>query len=340
MNNDHIGWHNVTELLPQRGGGWLLQRFPAEVRDDLGLSRIGRLFTSRSSNGCELRIISSAERLRVTLSTLAEKAKVQVFRGDYPVGNGLHHLEPGRSTHILLDRISYENLASSAMEHTRFSPDMWRIYCFDAPIIFEEIDAFGESFRAPTAGESPERRWLAYGSSITQSGQIYEGYVNTAATLMGVDVFNQGMGGSCCLEPSVARSIAGRRDWDFCTLEVGVNMRGAFTSEQFEARARPFIETVSRTHPDKPVVVLSVFTTGNDHSRDPDNTYTRANREFREIAHTIEKEARLPNLHFIDGREIFSDLRGFSADLLHPTPIAAVRAGGELAARLRRWLPT
>jgi len=338
MDTENIGWHNVAELVPQEGGGLLLQRFPAAVRNDLGLSRVGRLFSSRSSNGCELRVVSDAERLRVTLSTPADDAKVLVLRGDFSVGGGLHLLEPGRLNFICLDRISFAMRTPSSMEHARFSPDLWRIYCFNAPIVFHGIEASGESFRKPTAEDQPQTRWLAYGSSITQSGQAYEGYVNTAALLLGVDVDNLGMGGSCCLEPSIAEFIAGRDDWDFCTLEIGVNMRGNFTNEEFESRARHFIQTILEAHPEKPVAVLSVFSNGNDHSAEPDNPYSRANRDFRTIAESLVAEFDSPNLQFLDGREIFADLRGFNSDLLHPGPIASVRAGEKLAGRLEGYV--
>ena len=89
--------------------------------------------------------------------------------------------------------------------------------------------------KKPGEDEKPRRRWLAYGSSITNVGSWY---VHHAALRLLADVFNKGMCGSCLCEPEVAGWLPSCESWDFATLELGVNMRGGFSAMEFEKRAR------------------------------------------------------------------------------------------------------
>ncbi|MFH5181868.1 hypothetical protein ACHHV8_04095 [Paenibacillus sp. TAB 01] len=79
MLHNGIYFHNVTELEPNDGlPGWTLHRFPKEVRHHI--SEKGR-WKAVQSNGCELRFVTDAKHVRVTVASQETNGRVFVFRG-------------------------------------------------------------------------------------------------------------------------------------------------------------------------------------------------------------------------------------------------------------------
>ena len=64
------------------------------------------------------------------------------------------------------------------------------------------------------------------------------------AQLLGVDLINLGFGGGACLEPEIADYIAGRQDWDFASLELGINLLRQVEPEEFARRVDYFVERI------------------------------------------------------------------------------------------------
>lgn len=62
------------------------------------------------------------------------------------------------------------------------------------------LETYGFGHRPPLPDELPEKRWLAYGSSITNGafpGLHHNSYIYHAARIAGLDVLNHGISGSC-----------------------------------------------------------------------------------------------------------------------------------------------
>jgi hypothetical protein len=195
------------------------------------------------------------------------------------------------------------------------------------------MDAMGGEVRPPRADELPGKRWLAYGSSITQAAGTFHNYVNTAAQVLNVDALNLGMGGSCWLEPAVADFIASRQDWDIASFELGVNMRNLRDNPDFKKRVSYLLETVTTAHPDKPIVLITHFRNAEHHEQSAGDT-ARDQQEKDDILR--EAAVRFPDqITLVEGTDIATDLRGFKLDLLHPEPIAYVRMGMNLAEQMR-----
>jgi len=187
----------------------------------------------------------------------------------------------------------------------------------------------------------PKVRWLAYGSSITHgSGALVysNAYIQQAARSLKVDVLCNGLGGACLCEKEMADFLASRGDWDFITVEIGVNMRGCFTAKEFEKRAEYLISTLLDKNPEKPVIIITIFPNWTDHSLNEDQSVVERNKKFNEILREIHARLNHKQLYMIEGADVVTDFSGLSCDLLHPSESGHIMMGENLAERLKSIL--
>lgn len=346
MNLNQVYFHNVHELEALEGlQGVRLQRFPRSVRHALGGPGItqGRR-NAQMSTGCEIRFVTEADAVQITLSSLELDGEVIVYQGDYV--HSQHLLRAGRLETLQLQRSErFEWVTGEMLRSGRFSPDVWRImisrnyspgrgFC----AVFHHLDAFGHAVRPPHADEMPSVRWLAYGSSITHgTGALshHNAYIQQAAMRLGVDVLNNGIGGSCLCEPEMADWFAQRDDWSFATLEIGVNMRERFTPREFEERARYLLTQMMTFHPEKPIVLITIYPNYATFQLDRNHASKIAEEQFNNILRSLHAEFASPNLHLIEGNEIADDLNGLTTDLIHPSDEGHFSMGLKLAERLK-----
>lgn len=342
---DSIAFHNVAELepAPGLGGGLRLQRFPAALRERLGFKHHsrGRFFSHRAS-GCELRFVTAGPFVRVSLSAQETDATVFVYRGDH--AHSRHTLPAGVVTHLFLeDPPFFAQVEPSMLRQHRFAQNVWRLaFNQDAQVAYHHLDAFGHAARPPAPAETPARTWLAYGSSITFGANTLHPtntYVHHAAHLLGVDALNQGIPGSCLCEPEMAAHLAARPDWDFATLELGVNLVELATPGEFESRVRHLLHTLHRARPDAPIFVLNIFPNRADHLRDRLAPAAVNTPLFNAIVPRLVAELASPRVRFIAGHDILTDLSGLHTDLIHPSDEGHLSMGRNLAARLAPHLP-
>jgi lysophospholipase L1-like esterase len=340
MIYDNIEFHNVAELEEVKGmPGLRLQRFPKEVRDKLGhLEHERGRFYSKVSVGCEIRFVTAAKFFRISLSSLEADSRIFIYKGNFlhsshvlkaGVINTLHIEEPAK----------WNDVEQHSLNGYAFSSKVWRVmFGKDSCIVFHDIDSFGHCIRIPEREEVPRVKWLAYGSSITFGGDttVYtNAYVPQTARRLKVDVLNKGIAGSCFCDSCISEYIAEDENWDFATLELGVNMRGRFTKEEFEARARNLITSILDKNRNKPVFVISIFPNGAIYSLSKKDKISESNFIFNEISRKIVKEISSPNLYYIDGKEILTDYSGLSTDLLHPSDHGHINMGENLYYKLR-----
>lgn len=343
---EQLAFHNVEELEPlTTASGFLLQRFPKAVRERLGRpgDQRGR-YIAAMSTGCEIRFVTEAPIVRATLSAPMTGGDVVVYNGDHV--HSVHALEPGVPKTLHLERPAEFAAvrAGRLRENARFSPDVWRLFVSRSylggpgfQVAFHALETFGYDRRPPQPGETPSRRWLAYGSSITQgSGATvhHQAYIQQAARRLGCEVLNKGMGGSCLCEREMADYLAARADWDFATLELGVNMRGHFTTEQFTERASYLVERMTTQQPGKPIFLLNMFPNGADYPEDLSHPLTAVNRDYREALRHIHRRLALPNVQLLEGEAILPDFSALASDLLHPSDYGHIVMGQRLAEEL------
>ena len=286
--------------------------------------------TAQEATGVEIRFVTEARHVRVFISSLERPSEITVFKGNFwhssqtlmPGGIASIHLTPPD----LFKEIRPEALRSG------FDPAVWRILFCRGTMAYHGLDAFGSDVRPPFAQEKPSIRWLAYGSSITHSSR--QGYPQCAANLLGVDVMNKGMSGSCFIDDTAVDFIADGCDWDMATLEMGINMRIQYTVEEFERRARHMVSRCMAAKPGRPIVLITLFRNFANHFIEP-NEITAKEESFDRVIRAIARENQGANVHLVEGREIVDHLSLLSSDLLHPSDHGHARMGENLARILK-----
>jgi len=216
---------------------------------------------------------------------------------------------------------------------------------------------------APSNGR---RTWLHHGSSISHGSNAATPtgtWPATAATLAGVDLVNLGFGGSALLDPFTARAM---RDTaaDLISVKIGINLVNSdgMRMRVFGPAVHGFLDTIRDGHPTTPLLVVSpIHCPIHEHTPGPCSFDPEAMREGKvrfiatgdpaevtagkltlttirgELARIVkERSATDPNLHYLDGLELYGEADHVELPLpddLHPDA-ATHRLMGERFARL------
>lgn len=329
-----LEFHNVSEL-KDFPAGKLLQRFPQPVREHPATNDLARLVMTKSA-GAEIRFFSTAPRIRIAITAMEKDAKVYAFRGDY-----IHSettIPAGQTKWLLLETpapLLHSYFTGERFENSRFSNGLWRIWCGRESLLFSGIDTFGSPLRPPLPHEKPATRWLAYGSSLTMgSNALFEPacYTEQTARLLGIDVLNLGMGGSCFLEPHLADFIAERNDWDFLTARLGCNMIGIFEPDEYRRRLLYFLQTISSAHPHRPLVIIGL-SKNTLHFHSEQKIWQQHTAAYADINEALAKD--FPSVHFWSASDLMPDHRLFSTDFIHPDDAGHSQIATHLASKLR-----
>jgi lysophospholipase L1-like esterase len=314
-----VTFHNLHEFEPLPDGGWRLSRVPATLRSKLNESAQTRAYAPA---GAELRFnLPETSEARVYLRSVENRSERSRH---LPVLAEIHYGDVFAEWIVVRDdwteiavRAPPRNPAAiraSSAQPARFAPELIRValpYLPEVQLLKIEGDV------SPSRPEQmPLQRYLAYGSSITNGafaarpGDLYPARI---ARALGVDHFNLGFGGGAHLEPEMADWIASRSDWDFATLEMGINLVGRLTAEQFEARVNAFLPRIAAARPDKRLFCIDMFTARGDFTDDPKYP------AFRQIVR--EAVDRVSSAHVVhcDGRRLLTRVAGLTLDLTHPS---------------------
>lgn len=332
MMLEGLEFHNVEELEEKDGlNGVFLQRFPSELRKSLGVGENARgRYFSQISQGCEIRFVSAAPFIRLSLSAWETEGQVSVYLGDFFYSS--YKIAQGTVTTLHLEypqrlKAIDKNICSQG----RFSSLVWRI-CFDkeACYSFNGIDSFDFEIRKPYESEKPKYKWLAYGSSLTTGSRLIRyknSYVERASRLLGFDVFNKGITGTCFLEPSIADYLSQLKDWDIASLELGINMILGFNALDFSRRVENLLIKFSRA--EKPVFVIGVLPFYNAYTMS-ENLMTKS-IEFNNIIKEKIKLIGSPYIHYYEPNEMLNDYTLLGCDLIHPSDDGHILMGDNLS---------
>jgi lysophospholipase L1-like esterase len=285
--------------------------------------------------------VSDAPEINVTLYSDIHHEYVQILQGDFIQEEIL--IEPGEEKTITLKPAeSVRALPSQAGTESAFAPHVYRLKLSGTGRIhFVSVDAGGGEVRPPQSYEKPALRWLAYGSSITHgfsAPRLSMPYIYCASRLLGIDVYNLGFGGSCHVENALADYFAARDDWDIITLELGVNLiDNPMTEEEFTARVRYMVQTLVEAHPQKPIVLITIYPISND-MQDEANPQRQRTAALRQVLRDIHAETNHPHLHLIEGSDILTNFTGLTTDLCHPSEFGHAIMGANLAPKLASFL--
>ncbi|ADB62756.1 hypothetical protein Htur_3898 (plasmid) [Haloterrigena turkmenica DSM 5511] len=339
MRHDGIQFHNVGDVRSLEGrDGKLLQRVPEAVRTELNDGAQSRM---RRPAGVELRFVPDGS-ATVTLSMIpdenAEESTVRVFWGPIQGSTAVVDSEPTEIEISMPEKLA--DLEPSAVEDLAFDPRVCRIQLSgehrSGPIAYHGLEG---DVRSPREDELPDRRYLAYGTSITEGAAPlaeHLTYVSQTARRLDADPINLGSCGTAYCDAAMADHIAERDDWDIATLAISVNMVGTFDPAEFHARAERMVDRVASANPEKPVVAITVF----PHSRDVcrSNGETERCERFREELREVVAETPHENVSLLEGADLLPTIGGLTTDLVHPGDDAMITIGESLAAELEPLL--
>jgi lysophospholipase L1-like esterase len=313
-----VTFHNLAELEPLADGGWRMSRVPAALWPALNENAQRRAYATA---GVELRFNLERDEARVALRFVESRGEAtrgwpllgEVYWGDY-FAQWFEVRTDG--TELVIRRPSNLEQLTLAAERAapRFDPTLVRVVlpCL-TPVELLRIEGEVSPVRPD---QVPARRYLAYGSSITNGATAMrpgDTYPARIARSLGVDHFNLGFGGGALLEPEVADWIAGRSDWDFATLELGINLVGRVSTEEFARRVDHFLPRIAAAHPQKWIFCVDLFRARGDYNGDPKYP------EFRDVVRESVQRLDSPRLVHCDGRDLLTWPTGLTLDLLHPS---------------------
>ena len=308
----NVELHNVAELLPaEDGNGKLISRIPNRLRLTLNPNaKLRALYPA----GCEIRFNLEDDSARIVLSS-EEPSIVEVFQGNFQISWHIIGTRPTEIKVTLPQNIDFLEKVTKE-KHLPFDAHLTRVILPYAPRT--RILSIEGKTSPPRRNQTPKKRYLAYGSSITHGARSYRptgSYAMRTAQHLGVDLLNLGFGGGAHCEPQIADYIAEREDWDFSTLEMGINMVTRFSTKEFQKRVEYLVEKIANAHPDKWVFCIDLFTFAADF--DPS---AKKHKEFRRIVRETVENLDMPKLVHIDGRTLLKDVSGLTFDLVHPAP--------------------
>lgn len=306
MLHDQMEFHGIEALIPDGQGGLRLQRLPQAICDHLPAKTVDPVSFYCCGAELRFRMIDDEITLILRAEPMAEASMLAIwygsFQGGWEMSTKMIGCEPTRI--VIKKPGNLDKLRTLTSERgLAFQPDVVRVV-----LPYTQLSYIGVEGRVcpPLPEDLPKRRYLAYGSSITHGSLgLVQGF-NYAAHIargMNADLLNFGFAGCALLEPEMADYIMSRTDWDFATLELGVNMIGRFTVEEFEQRVIAFLGKLQ--HDPRPIFVTSMFALYGDDKKA---------RRFRAIV----REQCTGRFIFTDGLELMPEQWLLSADLVHP----------------------
>lgn len=312
MYDSDVSLHGVGDLRDVDGtDGRVLQRVPESVRTALNEKASDVV---RRPAGAEIRFVPTDGSVRVTLSSPDGGCEVAPFWGPF-AANERFDLGPEPET-IALE--TPDRIARLDGEHGAFSPRVCRLALRGGEVALHDV-AGGR--RPPRRDELPDRRLLAYGTSITFGSNatgVDLSYPWRLGDRLGADVVNLGCPGSAFCEPELADYAAGL-EYDLATLALSVNMIAAgFSAAEFRERAAYFVETVAAGEPEAPVAAVTLFPFVADLLDEHDEDEMIATPEaYRRALRSIAAAAP-ENVFPVEGTDLL-DTSGLTTDLVHPS---------------------
>ncbi len=301
--------HGVDHVNETENGAELV-RVPEKVRAALN---INAQRTATFSGGVEIRFKMKSDTAKITMKAENEvEAQVAYAvygsiqggwdKSSYRIGTENTTFEIKKMPVTgLLERIHSE------YNHP-FSPEVVRIVLPYGKHWIVDIEG---DIEPPAKEDTPSKTYLAYGSSITHGsmalGPLYT-YPYRVSAKLGYDYINLGFPGSCGVEAVAAEYIRSRKDWDIATCELGINLIGSTSVEEFDNKVKVFCDIMEGET--RPVVFTDMYTSYNDIN---ENDKKKA-AAYRGIV----KKYTEGRFFYVPGNEIMTSPAHLAADFVHP----------------------
>lgn len=303
MIYNNVELFNVEEV--KNEGGWIkLYRFPLNTISEMTAKDAALLTT-----GCEIRFVGEAYITVGAISSMLDRyGRIEVYRGDIYCGS---HTFPVGERYTI--KLAYATGADRYYDEV--SP-VWRVvFGHDFRGVLYDIEPMSK-IRPPKAEEMPQKRMVAYGSSITHGAATVtysNAYIRKLAQKLGVDVENKGVGGGCMCENEVAEYLS-QKKCDLLFLELGINMIESHTADEFYKKA---VNILAKADKSIPTVLVSPYKS---------SYFVHENAKLRERAIAYEEavkglynEFKRNNLYFVSGLDIVNNLNMLTGDMIHPS---------------------
>ena len=311
---DNILFHNVEEL-EAADKGLMMWRLPKYVRERVneGIETI----TGRYTTGVEFRFKMKTDSVRLYLrADEAFEAQVAyVFFGSIQGGWQSSSFVIGREkTEIIIRKPDNMDVLKQISERQKFAfnPEVVRVVLPYGHIYYCGIAGDVE---APAQKDLPQKTYLAYGSSITHGSLALAApysYCFRVAQMMNCDYINLGFAGSAQMEEGMAEYIMSRKDWDFASFEMGINMID-LPEKLFEENVCRFTEAFTKE--ERPIFFTDIY--GSNEQEPNQTTIIR----YREIARQqfLKQLSQKKNAVYVSGLELLNNPSFLSQDLTHPS---------------------
>ncbi|WP_282923794.1 SGNH/GDSL hydrolase family protein [Mediterraneibacter massiliensis] len=323
---DNMLFHNVKELVKE-ADGYRICRMPERVRKNLD---VAGQFLGQCTPGVEIRFFMVSDQVRLYLrrghddmmkdpntSGKIPDGLVEVYQGDSPkIGRQSSIIITDRCTEIVINKQKQRNPLWN--NRNRFADGLIRVIVpYDWKFYYCGVEG---KVRPPEEKDMPQKRLLAYGSSITQGGNAVapsQTYAMVLAELLEMDLINMGMAGSCRIEPAMIDYISGIPA-EAIILELGVNVLEVYSENLFEDRVRHLLISMKKSHPGIPIVCTDIF---------PCYLYRTMQEKRKKFSQIVRKciEECDVRMTYLPGEDAFYGNQYLSCDYIHPSVTGHMR---------------
>ena len=351
FQEDSPGW-----LIPRRLPDWTIKQFADDAIDRF----------VKFPSGIRLRFTTSADLItlkvrvsRLVITGLAENVRPAGF--DLLVNGVENQSQEAHNGNILrltstAPSVFYETLEEGESDTLTFSGlgdeskniEIW--FPTSAIVEVNEVAASSEITASPV---DSRKRWLHYGSSISQSGEALrplDAWVMRAAQLLNLNVTNFGLAGQCQLDGFVARTMAALPA-DLISLKLGINIVNADSMREraFITSVHNFLDILRASHPTTPIVIISPIWCP-FHENTPGPTMIEGSELYgkerpaelatgaltltrvRKILEDVISKRSDSNLYYMNGLTLFNESdEGDLPDKLHPNSAGYLLMGERFA---------
>ena len=310
--------------------GYRLSRYPEEIRKSL--SGYGN-YVAEYSDSSEIRFIrKKGSYVKVTLMAENADGVVTVMYGDRTLKNV--NVKAWNFVSLTLNDSLTDAFPDEAFKDDLYNRHLVRIVLSGATFILCDIEYCGDDISLPEKSDMPDKTFVAYGSSITHgAGSISAPlcYINQTARLLGAQVINKGLGGSCLAEHEVADYITDL-EYDFLVFEIGTNMYWLTSIEEVYERGKYFIEKHFEKNPDKYLFLIEPLL---PHEKFKDvERYERFMTNLRNLHKEINNEKCI----LIPADKVQDKLSYISGDGSHPSTEGHMAMGLNVANIIKPYL--
>lgn len=324
-----ISLHNFVPLVDDEGDGVLLHRLPDRVRKQLNEKAAVAMQTPAHS---EIRfVLNEGEELSNVRLLLEADAPttMSLYCGDYQYFQGDQRLNKEREVRFATHGTFWQ--LKDQLPRQRFANDVCRIVFNGGRVKLKAVEG---NVRPPRPDELPPVL-MSYGTSISQgayASRTVLAWNALTARELGYDLVNLGASGSAFCEKEIADHIAAQ-PWDMAVFELSVNMVGnGFSVDEFRERATYLINTAAASHPEAPIVCISIL----PYFLDQRTNYAQHPTlvAYRQTLEAICEASPYANVHFVAGPDLLS-FHGLTQDVLHPSDHGMLEISRKLVERIR-----